>query len=98
MAIQPATRLGPYKVLSAMGAGGVGKAYKTRDTPLDRIVAIKVVPQHLADKSKLRFEREIRTSASLNHPRVCTLHGVGQQNGTNFLLMEYVETMATHWR
>jgi hypothetical protein len=99
MAIQPATRLGPYEVLSAIGAGGMGEVYKARDTRLDRIVAIKVLPQHLADKPELRdrFEREARTIASLNHPHICTLYDVGHQDGTDFLVMEYLEgeTLAT---
>ena len=99
MAIQPGTRLGPYEVLSAIGAGGMGEVYKARDTRLDRIVAIKVLPPHLADKPELRerFEREARTIASLNHPHICTLYDVGHQDGTDFLVMEYLEgeTLAT---
>ena len=93
MAIQPATRLGPYEILSAIGAGGMGEVYKGRDTRLDRIVAIKVLPAHLADKPELRerFEREARTIASLNHPHICTLHDIGRQDGTDFLVMEYLE-------
>jgi serine/threonine-protein kinase len=99
MAIQPGTRLGPYEIVSAIGAGGMGEVYKARDTRLDRIVAIKVLPQHLADKPELRerFEREARTIASLNHPHICTLHDIGRQDGIDFLVMEYLEgeTLAT---
>ena len=93
MVIQPATRLGPYEILSAIGAGGMGEVYKARDTRLGRIVAIKVLPAHLADKPELRerFEREARTIAGLNHPHICTLYDVGHQDGTDFLVMEYVE-------
>src|SRR6266849_2896887 len=71
MPILPGRRLGPYEILSAIGAGGMGEVYRARDTRLDRIVAIKVLPTHLADRSELRerFEREARTIASLNHPR-----------------------------
>jgi serine/threonine-protein kinase len=71
----------------------MGEVYKARDTRLDRIVAIKVLPTHLADRSELRerFEREARTIASLNHPHICTLHDIGQQDGTDFLVMEYLE-------
>jgi serine/threonine protein kinase len=99
VAIQPGTRLGPYEVRAAIGAGGMGEVYKARDTRLDRIVAIKVLPAHLADRPELRerFEREARTIASLNHPHICTLYDVGHQNGTDFLVMEYLEgeTLAT---
>jgi eukaryotic-like serine/threonine-protein kinase len=93
MPILPGRRLGPYEILSAIGAGGMGEVYKARDNRLDRIVAIKVLPVHLADRSELRerFEREARTIASLNHPHICTLHDIGQQDGTDFLVMEYLE-------
>jgi serine/threonine protein kinase/Tol biopolymer transport system component len=93
MAILPGRRLGPYEILSAIGAGGMGEVYKARDTRLDRIVAIKVLPTHLADRSELRerFEREAKTIASLNHPHICVLHDIGQQDGIDFLVMEYLE-------
>src|SRR5437879_5382044 len=93
MAIQAGQHLGPYEILSAIGAGGMGEVYRARDTHLDRIVAIKVLPTHLADKLELRerFEREARTVASLNHPHICTLYDIGQQDGTDFLVMEYLE-------
>jgi Tol biopolymer transport system component/predicted Ser/Thr protein kinase len=93
MPIQPGRRLGPYEILTAIGAGGMGEVYKARDTRLDRIVAIKVLPTHLADRSELRerFEREAKTIASLNHPHICTLHDVGHQDEIDFLVMEYVE-------
>jgi serine/threonine protein kinase len=83
MAILLGKRLGPYEILSSIGAGGMGEVYRARDTRLDRIVAIKVLPTHLADRSELRerFEREARTIASLNHPHVCTLFDIGQQDG-----------------
>ncbi len=93
MAILPGRRLGPYEILSSVGAGGMGEVYRARDTRLDRIVAIKVLPAHLADRSELRerFEREARTIASLNHPHICTLHDIGQQDGIDYLVMEYLE-------
>jgi eukaryotic-like serine/threonine-protein kinase len=93
MAIQVGQRLGPYEILSAVGAGGMGEVYRARDTRLDRIVAIKVLPDHLADKPDLRerFEREARTVASLNHPHICTLYDIGHQDGIDFLVMEYLE-------
>jgi Tol biopolymer transport system component len=93
MPILPGTRLGPYEILSAIGAGGMGEVYKARDTRLDRIVAIKVLPTHLADRPELRdrFEREAKTIASLNHPHICVLHDIGHQDGTDYLVMEYIE-------
>src|SRR6267378_3702839 len=93
MAIHPGRRLGPYEVLSAIGAGGMGEVYKARDTRLDRIVAIKVLPAHLADRAELRerFEREAKTIASLNHPHICTLYDTGHQDEIDYLVMEYLE-------
>jgi serine/threonine protein kinase len=71
----------------------MGEVYKARDTRLDRIVAIKVLPTHLADRAELRerFEREAKTIASLNHPHICTLYDTGHQDGIDFLVMEYLE-------
>jgi eukaryotic-like serine/threonine-protein kinase len=93
MAIAPGTRLSHFEIASPIGAGGMGEVYKARDTRLDRVVAIKVLPSHLADKPELRerFEREARTIAGLNHPHICTLHDIGHQDGTDFLVMEYLE-------
>jgi hypothetical protein len=93
MALTSGTRLGPHEILSAIGAGGMGEVYRARDTRLNRIVAIKVLPTHLADRSELRerFEREARTIASLNHPHICTLFDIGQQDGIDYLVMEYLE-------
>src|SRR6202521_3398011 len=93
MAILPGRRLGPHEILSAIGAGGMGEVYRARDARLDRIVAIKVLPTHLADRSELheRFEREAKTIASLNHPHICVLHDIGHQDGIDFLVMEYLE-------
>src|ERR1700686_1780968 len=93
MSVSAGTRFGPYEILSAIGAGGMGEVYKARDTRLDRTVAIKVLPTHLAGRAELRerFEREAKTIASLNHPHICTLHDVGHQDEIDFLVMEYVE-------
>ena len=93
MAILPGRRLGPYEILSAIGAGGMGEVYRARDTRLDRIVAIKVLPAHLADRADLRerFDREAKTIASLNHPHICTLYDTGHQDDVDFLVMEYLE-------
>ena len=85
--------LGPYQILSALGAGGMGEVYKARDTRLDRTLAIKVLPEDVASHPDLRqrFEREAKTISSLNHPHICTLFDVGEHEGTNFLVMEYLE-------
>ncbi len=93
MPISPGARLGSYEVLSLLGAGGMGEVYKARDTRLDRTVAIKVLPSHLADKPQLRerFQREAETIANLNHPHICVLHDIGQQDGIHYLVMEYLE-------
>jgi eukaryotic-like serine/threonine-protein kinase len=93
MAIVSGRRLGPYEILSAIGAGGMGEVYKARDTRLDRIVAIKVLPTHLAGRAELRdrFEREAKTIASLNHPHICTLYDTGHQDEIDYLVMEYLE-------
>ena len=76
MSLQPGTTLGPYEILSPIGAGGMGEVYKATDTRLDRTVAIKVLPEHVASDPDLsqRFEREAKTISSLNHPHICTLH------------------------
>ena len=93
MPLTSGTTLGPYEVLSPLGAGGMGEVYKARDTRLDRTVAIKVLPEHVAADPDLkqRFEREAKTISSLNHPHICTLHDIGEQDGVDFLVMEYLE-------
>src|SRR5690242_7404084 len=93
MPILPGTRLGPYEILSSIGAGGMGEVYRARDTRLNRIVAIKILPEHSADHDGLRerFERDARAISSLNHPHICTLYDVGHQNATDYLVMEYLE-------
>jgi eukaryotic-like serine/threonine-protein kinase len=93
MALASGTKLGPYEIQSALGAGGMGEVYRARDTRLDRTVAIKVLPYHLSSHPDLkqRFEREARAISSLNHPRICTLHDVGHQDGVDFLVMEYLQ-------
>src|SRR5712664_3750856 len=93
MALTSGTRLGPYEILAPLGAGGMGEVYRARDTRLDRTVAIKILPPHLSDDTTLqqRFEREAKAISSLNHPHICILHDVGHQDGTDFLVMEYLE-------
>ncbi|HUO83578.1 MAG TPA: protein kinase, partial [Thermoanaerobaculia bacterium] len=93
MRLQPGVKLGPYEIVSAIGSGGMGEVYRARDTRLDREVAIKVLPDSLSSNPALRqrFEREARAISSLSHPNVCTLFDVGQQDGIDFLVMEYLE-------
>jgi len=93
MALANGTRLGPYEIVAPLGAGGMGEVYRARDTRLDRMVAIKVLPPHFADDEmrRQRFEREAKVVSSLNHPNICTLHDVGQQDGVHFIVMEYLE-------
>ena len=87
------TRLGPYELLSAIGAGGMGEVYRATDTNLRRPVAIKVLPASLAsDPARLaRFQREAEVLASLNHPNIAAIHGLERANGTTALVMELVE-------
>jgi serine/threonine protein kinase len=93
MTLAIGTRLGPYEILSPIGAGGMGEVYRARDTRLDRIVAIKVLPDHLSSNVELRqrFEREARAVSSLNHPHICALYDVGHQDGIDYLVMEFIE-------
>ncbi len=93
MTLTAGSKLGPYEILSRVGAGGMGEVYRARDTRLDRTVAVKVLPSHLSSDParRQRFEREAKTISSLNHPHICTLHDVGQQDGTDYLVMEYLE-------
>jgi eukaryotic-like serine/threonine-protein kinase len=93
MSLAAGTRLGPYEIVSPIGAGGMGEVFRARDTRLERTVAIKILPaQFSADPvRKQRFEREAKTISSLNHPNICTLHDIGSQDGVDYLVMECVE-------
>jgi len=90
--LTPGTRLGVYEVAAQIGEGGMGEVYRGSDTRLNRTVAIKVLPAHLANaEMKQRFEREAQTIAGLNHPHICTLYDVGNEAGVDFLVMECLE-------
>src|SRR4051794_14903524 len=93
MSLQPGARLGPYEILALVGVGGMGEVYKARDTRLDRTVAVKILPDMLAADPQFRerFDREARTISQLDHPHICALHDVGEQQGTSFLVMQYLE-------
>jgi serine/threonine protein kinase len=93
MTLAAGTRLGPYEILSPIGAGGMGEVYRAKDPRLGREVAIKVLPESFAqDKDRLsRFESEARSASALNHPNIITIHEIGSANGTAYIAMEYVD-------
>jgi serine/threonine protein kinase len=93
MAIAAGSQLGPYEVVSLLGIGGMGEVYKARDPRLDRYVAIKVLRESFAHHPErlARFEREAKAIAAFQHPHICTLYDVGHQDGTDYLVLEYLE-------
>ena len=93
MALTSGTKLGPYEIVSLLGAGGMGEVYRARDTRLGRDIAIKVLPEGLAnDADRLRrFEQEARTIAALNHPNILGIHDIGVHDGAPFLVSEFLE-------
>src|SRR5579864_2910178 len=93
MSISSGTKLGPYEIQVPLGAGGMGEVYRARDTRLDRMVAIKVLPSHLSSDPELkqRLEREAKAISALQHANICTLYDIGTQRGTDFLVMEFLE-------
>ncbi|MGD0791809.1 MAG: protein kinase [Terriglobales bacterium] len=92
MALIPGTKFGPYEIQSLLGAGGMGEVYRTRDTRLQRTVAIKILPAHLSSNPDLhaRFEQEAKSISGLQHPNICVVHDIGSQDGVDFMVMEYV--------
>src|SRR3954452_7221098 len=93
MSVKSGTRLGPYEIVSPLGAGGMGEVWKARDTRLDRTVAIKVLPAALTSDAHFRnrFEREARTISQLNHPHICTLYDVGDVDGISYLVRDLID-------
>ena len=93
MSLAAGLRLGPYEIVAPLGAGGMGEVYRARDTRLDRTVAVKVLPAHLASdpEFRARFDREAHAIGALGHPNICVLHDVGRHDGTDFLVLEYLE-------
>jgi serine/threonine protein kinase len=91
--LERGAKFGPYEILEPLGAGGMGEVYKARDTRLDRTVAIKVLPARFAAHPELRqrLEREAGAVSSLNHPHICALYDIGQQDGIDYLVLEYLE-------
>ena len=93
MPLSPGTRLGPYEILAPLGAGGMGEVYRARDTRLDRMVAVKILPESFAsDRERLdRFQQEAKILSALNHPNLLAIFDVGSQNGLHFLVSEFLE-------
>ena len=93
MPIPPGARLGPYEIIALLGAGGMGEVHRARDTRLDRFVAIKVLAPTLARDLQFRerFDREARAISALDHPHICALYDVGEQDAQRFLVMQYLE-------
>ena len=93
MPLTPGTRLGPYEIVGALGAGGMGEVYRARDTRLERTVAIKILPESFAsDRERLeRFQQEARILSALNHPNLMAIYDVGSQDGMHFLVSEFFE-------
>ncbi len=93
MGLTSGIKLGPYEIISPLGAGGMGEVYRARDIRLDRIVAVKILPAHLSEspEARQRFDREARAISSLSHPNICHLYDVGQQDAVSYLVMEYLE-------
>src|SRR5215468_1381999 len=93
MPLSTGARLGPYEILSPLGAGGMGEVYRARDTRLERTVAVKVLPSHLSASAEVRqrFEREAKTISQPSHPHICALYDVGYHDGIEYLVMEFLE-------
>jgi serine/threonine protein kinase len=93
MTLATGARLGPYEILSPLGAGGMGEVYRARDTRLERIVAIKVLSDRLSLDPELRrrFEREAKTISQLSHPHICALYDVGREGDVDYLVMEFLQ-------
>ena len=93
MPLDRGNRLGPYEILAPLGGGGMGEVYRARDTRLDRMVAVKVLPSHVANvpEARQRFEREAHAISALNHPNICILQDLGSQKGVDYLVMEFAE-------
>src|SRR5580765_1725279 len=93
MALTPGSKLGPFEIVSSLGAGGMGEVYRARDTRLDRVVAIKILPEEFSQNSARlqRFEQEARSASSLNHPNIVTIYELGRDGARQYIAMELVD-------
>src|SRR5690348_1711439 len=93
MSLSAGDKLGPYEILASIGAGGMGEVWKAQDTRLDRVVALKLLrADKPGDESRIRrFTQEARAASALNHPNIVTIHEISQEDGTHFIVMEYVQ-------
>ena len=100
MPLSPGARLGPYVIVAPLGAGGMGEVYRARDSKLDRDVAVKVLPERVAqdDEARSRFEREAKIVGSLSHPNILAIHDFGAQDGVAYAVMELLEGETLHDR
>jgi serine/threonine protein kinase len=98
LSLAAGARLGPYKIISPLDAGGMGEVYRAKDTRLERVVAIKVLPDGVTASplTRERFQREARAASALNHPNICTIHDVGTD--PPFIAMELLEGETLHQR
>jgi serine/threonine protein kinase len=93
MTLQSGTKLGRYEICSKIGEGGMGEVYLAQDTTLNRKVAIKFLPleSQASEQANKRLLREAQAAATLDHPNICTVHEVAEENGHSFIVMQYVE-------
>ncbi len=93
MRLSPDTQLGQYRIVEPIGAGGMGEVYRARDTKLDRIVALKILPPELAESEerRTRFLREAKAASAIDHPNVAHIYEIGEADGIHFIAMQYVD-------
>jgi len=93
MPLSAGTKLGPHDILAPIGAGGMGEVYRARDTRLGRDVALKILPDRLANNPDRRahFETEARAASALNHPGIVTIHDIGNVDGVAYMVTEFID-------